>query len=148
MKDQSFGIIPLLQRNQSVLFLLVQHQAGHWGFPKGHAELDETAIQAACRELEEETGISVYQLIDAPPFSESYGFIKKDQIIKKTVTYFLAIVQSAEVHFQRKEIRAYAWLPFEEASERISFLQSKQLLDQVRQYLLQSSSSGLNLTSK
>ncbi|WP_341367635.1 NUDIX hydrolase [Yoonia sp. BS5-3] len=42
-------------------FLLVQRRkapnAGTWGFPGGHVELGETALEAAARELREETGI-------------------------------------------------------------------------------------------
>lgn len=135
MKEASFGIVPMLQQDGKILFLLVQHRAGHWGFPKGHAEPGETPIQSACRELEEETGIAAYQLLDAPAFTESYKVLKKLRIIEKTVTYFLATVQSAEVNVQEKEIQAFAWLPFQEALSRVTFAQSQQLLKQIGQYL-------------
>ncbi|MEP6266931.1 MAG: NUDIX hydrolase [Paracoccaceae bacterium] len=42
-------------------FLLVKRRnepdAGLWGFPGGHVELGETAMEAAARELREETGV-------------------------------------------------------------------------------------------
>jgi 8-oxo-dGTP pyrophosphatase MutT (NUDIX family) len=135
IKDESFGIVPLLSQNEAHLFLLVQHQAGHWSFPKGHAEPGESPLQAACREFEEETGIIHYQLLDAPSFTETYSFVKKQQPIEKTVTYFLATVPSAEVQVQESEVQAYAWLPFPEALTWITFPQSQQLLQQVEQYL-------------
>lgn len=134
MKDLSFGIVPLLQQNGERLFLLVQHRAGHWSFPKGHAEVGETPLQAACREFEEETGITNYQLLDAPAFTETYSLVKKQQPIEKTVTYFLATAQSAEVNFQADEIQAYAWLPLSGALARITYPQSQQLLQEIHEY--------------
>ncbi len=145
MKDQSFGIVPLLQQNGEHLFLLVQHQAGHWSFPKGHAEADETPLQAACREFEEETGITDYQLLKTPAFTETYSFVKKQQPIEKVVTYFLATVQSAEVRVQEAEVQAYAWLLFPEALARITYAQSQQLLQQIEQYLQENLSTQTNL---
>ncbi|APG48424.1 NUDIX hydrolase [Phaeobacter porticola] len=42
--------------------ILVQRKsppnAGWWGFPGGHVELGETAMEAAARELQEETGVT------------------------------------------------------------------------------------------
>ncbi len=37
--------------------LVQSHFAGFWGFPKGHVEGDETLLEAARREIAEETGL-------------------------------------------------------------------------------------------
>lgn len=39
--------------------LLVKQTKGHWGFPKGHVEADETEVETAIREVKEETNIDV-----------------------------------------------------------------------------------------
>lgn len=44
------GQVILIQRK-------TEPNAGWWGFPGGHVELGETAMQAAIRELREETGV-------------------------------------------------------------------------------------------
>ena len=133
--EQSFGLVPIAPQAGDNLFLLIQHRAGHWGFPKGHAEAGETPLQAACREFEEETGIRDYQVHDSPPFVEVYRLVKPKQTVEKTVTYFVAWVQSMQVIPQEAEIRAYRWLPYEAALAQITFEQSRQLLTQVVQAL-------------
>lgn len=135
MKDQAFGIVPVYIENGVEQFLLVQHQAGHWSFPKGHAEAGESAIETACRELKEETGIRKFELMGTQSFREQYQILKKKQAIDKTVTYFVAQVRSPKVTCQADEIRNYAWLPFQEALAQITFEPSKQILRQVWQYL-------------
>lgn len=37
--------------------IFIDKDAGHWGIPKGQFEADETPLQAAVREFEEETGL-------------------------------------------------------------------------------------------
>ncbi|QYO62936.1 bis(5'-nucleosyl)-tetraphosphatase [Leptolyngbya sp. 7M] len=150
--DQAFGIVPILAAPggsspevDAEKYLLIQHQAGHWGFPKGHAELGETPIESACREFEEETGIRAYRLIGTTSFSETYTVFKKSKTLRKTVTYFVALVNSAEVNYQADEIRDYAWLPFQAALEQITFVQSKQLLIQVNDYFRTNLGNLLNI---
>jgi bis(5'-nucleosidyl)-tetraphosphatase len=131
--EASFGLIPVARCGDVHQFLLIQHQAGHWGFPKGHAEPGETPLEAACREFEEETGIRDYQVSESPSLVEVYRFVKAQKnktqkTIEKTVTYFVAWVQSMQVMPQEKEIQGYLWLPYEAALTQISFEQSQQLL--------------------
>lgn len=53
------GAIAVVIRDSSVLLARRGNppDAGLWGFPGGHVEPGETALQAAARELREETGI-------------------------------------------------------------------------------------------
>lgn len=135
MKDEAFGIIPVVKQEVGHLFLLVQQNKGTWGFPKGHAEGKESAIQAACREFEEETGIRAYTLVDDFMLTEKYSFTRNRQAIAKTVQYFLAFVHSTTVTTQPEEIQNYQWLPFEEAFMILNFECRKQILHQAHQYL-------------
>jgi len=132
--SQAFGVVPIRRTPGSFEYLLIQHQAGHWGFPKGHAEGEETPFESASREFEEETGILDYRIDESVCFSESYILEEKGVTKEKTVVYFPAVVHSLEVTVQVAEIGDYAWLSHAQARERISFEESRQLLDEANQY--------------
>lgn len=134
MKDEAFGIVPIRREADGDRFLLIQHLAGHWGFPKGHAEPGESAIVAAQREFEEETGIQEYEVLEQS-FMERYSFTKNGQVVEKSVTYFPAFVQSGNVFYQEDEIRDYAWVTYDDAIQKITFDQARQILIQVGEYL-------------
>lgn len=55
--EKSCGVIVFRKNLDHVEVLLVHHNLGHWGFPKGHVEPDETEEETAIREVFEETGI-------------------------------------------------------------------------------------------
>lgn len=135
VKDEAFGVVPILRRNGVYHFLLIQHHAGHWGFPKGHADPGESSLQTACREFVEETGITDYTLLNEQSFSERYLFTRRGQRFEKTVTYYPAFVQSPIVNYQKAEIQDYTWAPFETAIAILSFRGARQVLTDVRQYL-------------
>ncbi|MEG4943973.1 NUDIX domain-containing protein [Microcoleus sp. F4-D5] len=135
MKDECFGIVPIFGKEADALFLLIQHQAGHWAFPKGHANPGESPAETARREFEEETGISDFEMLDKPSFTEHYSFVKNGEPIEKTVTYFLGFVKSMEVVLQEEEVQNSAWLCFEEAVKRITFDANRQMFGEVKAYL-------------
>jgi len=139
LEDASFGVIPILPTEGGDRFLLVQHRAGHWGFPKGHAHPTETAQEAACRELTEETGISQYRLLSSPPLVEQYSFREGTQMIRKTVTYYLAQVSDDRVKIQLEEIRSYAWLFADQVLERLTYDTTRMLFRQAIATLAQMS---------
>ena len=135
-RDEAFGIVPILQTDGAYQFLLIQHNAGHWGFPKGHADPGESALQAACREFTEETGIVEYRLLEGASFSEQYMFTRSGRKFEKTVIYFPALVKSVTVNCQEAEIKAYAWVSFQQAIAQLTFNGARRVLTDVHQYLL------------
>ena len=103
-QDQSYGVIPLSYRDNHWEVFLIQHRHGyHWGFPKGHAELNETPEEAARRELKEETNLDVVRFLQMEPLSEQYQFVLDKHRVFKRVLYFVAEV-SGETILQKKEI--------------------------------------------
>ena len=151
VQDQAFGIVPIFAPTDSpqarwevgdrpdvatFQYLLIQHHAGHWAFPKGHADPGETPLQTAQREFEEETGIRDYTVIPTISFTERYEFLKpkKDRLVQKTVTYFPAWVHTQTVALQASEIQNHAWLDFERAIAQINYEANRAVLHQVRAF--------------
>ncbi len=136
--DESFGVIAVHQNGETLRFLIIQHNAGHWAFPKGHAERDETAKQAALREFREETGVKDVTLFDDRIFEERYtktlpGNAKK--LVRKTVQYFVGQVENTKVKVQPEEIQDYRWATLEEARKLITYSESRRLLEEAAKYL-------------
>lgn len=137
--DFSCGVVPVWFSDQGPRYLLVQHNAGHWAFPKGHPEADETPIETARRELAEETGITRVALLAGPAFDERYRFTKRSgKAVDKLVTYYLGEVDpdaAASVVVQEEEVRAYEWGDAAQTRERLTFAEGRALFDEARAYL-------------
>lgn len=134
--DFSCGIVPVQVADGEAKFLLVRHQAGHWGFPKGHPERGEDEVATALRELHEETGLRVHRVFPEYRFAESYLCMKRGHTVEKTVAYFLALIADPRVTLDQRELRDSTWLPFTAAVQRITFAEGKHLLRAAQQMLL------------
>ncbi|MBM3184423.1 MAG: NUDIX domain-containing protein [Chlamydiae bacterium] len=134
-REESFGIIPLSRKNGNWEVFLIQHRGGrYWGFPKGHREPKETALEAASRELKEETNLDCVRLLREKPLEEEYSFHFDRKRILKKVLYFIAEVDGT-VHLQKTEINDGTWLPFPEAIEQVTHPEGKAILTEVMRYL-------------
>lgn len=131
MKQESFGIIPLLKEQGQWQVFLIQHRRGrYWGFPKGHAEGDETPEQAAFRELKEETNLEVVRCLGTEPLVEQYQFLAEGRRVSKQVTYFVAEVRGSVI-LQKEEIQNGIWIGFPEAIEKVTHPEGKAILSRV-----------------
>ena len=137
IEDFSCGVIPYRVVDGVRQFLLVQHKAGHWAFPKGHPEQGESQVETARRELAEETGIDRVELDEGHPFEERYLFTKRSgKRVDKRVVYYLGLADpSQSVRVQEAEVSDYAWGDAEATRERMTFEEGRALVDAVMSYL-------------
>ena len=102
---------------------------GYWGFPKGHLEEGENPIQAAIREVQEETGFVVTIGESLKPISETkYTYSWKNVKINKTVWYFKMTIVKAFSLEPDNEVEEVALENFESAYNILSFENDKKLL--------------------
>lgn len=135
--DFSCGVIPYRTIDGRRQFLLIQHKAGHWAFPKGHPEDGETHLQTARRELAEETGIDAVQIDATRAFDESYRFTKRSgkQVRKRVVYYVGEVGADQAVVLQQAEVSDHLWADAQATRDRMSFDEGRALLDEVLAYL-------------
>lgn len=114
--DEAFGVVVVrIDCIPPRILMVSSRDKGFWGFPKGHKEAGEKPIEAACRELFEETGV-VCKPLPEPIFSAS-RFLKKDfRQVYKTNYFFLSFIShEPEVKIQESEIGEFTWATFDEA---------------------------------
>ena len=111
--------------------MLLKHNEGHWSYPKGHIENNETEEETALREIKEETNLEV-ELIKG--FRTVITYSPKENIIKDVV-FFLAKPKTTNVKVQKKEIETYKWISLDKAKNLITYNDDKQVLDKVISYL-------------
>lgn len=134
MKVTCYGIIPCRKKGETWEVFLIHQKKGHWGFPKGHPDAGESPTESAQRELAEETGLRVVQWIITEPFKEYYNFAEEGISYEKTVQYYLALVEGTPT-LQQAEVAGGGWHSFPMAYNRITFKNTRHLLEKVAEEL-------------
>jgi len=138
MKEVSAGAI-IFKREKEIKYLLLfrkkdEHFSALWSFPRGKIEENETDIDAAKREIEEETGLDDIKFLEN--FKEKINwFYKKDaQVIYKESTFFLAEYKSGDVKIS-EEHNDFKWCNYKEAMELLKFKNIKEVLEKADKFL-------------
>lgn len=142
-KIKSAGAIVFRKGKNEIRYLLICYgtkEKSWWDFPRGQIEEGETEEEAAKREIFEETGIK--DLKFRPDFQESYKYFfrgqkpeDKNELIFKENIIFLAETKEKRIKLSFEHYD-FAWLPYEEALEKLTFKNSKEILKKANQCLI------------
>ncbi|RMD69747.1 MAG: NUDIX domain-containing protein [Gammaproteobacteria bacterium] len=120
VKTLSAGVIVVRRENGEWRYLLLRAY-NYWDFPKGIVEPGEDPLQAAIREVKEETGIEDlvfrwgYDYRETPPYGKG-----------KVARYYVAETRTRKVilpvspELGRPEHDEYRWVSYEEARRLLS----------------------------
>lgn len=97
------------------------------GLPKGHIDGQETAEQAATREVREETGVQA-ELLESLG-EVRYWYVREGRRISKSVHFFLFGYLSGDVADHDDEVLEARWLPVEQACGELTYPGERKMLE-------------------
>jgi bis(5'-nucleosidyl)-tetraphosphatase len=129
INEKSCGAIVYRKHHGNTEILLIKHvNSGHWSFPKGHVEANETEIETAIREIKEETGLDV--IID-PTFRETVSYSPKKDT-QKVVVYFIAKARNYDFTPQEEEIADIKWVEIGHALSILTYENDRSIVNKAK----------------
>lgn len=129
LHEKSCGAIVYRRFHGNIEILLIKHvNSGHWSFPKGHVEGNETELETARREIKEETGLDV--ILDQT-FRETVTYSPRRDT-QKVVVYFLALARNYDYVPQEEEIAEIRWVDILRATRLLTYENDKTIVNKAR----------------
>lgn len=122
--EKSCGAILFREGAHGREYLILTSTQGHTTLCKGHVEEGESERETARREIREETGLEV-EFVEAFRYMITYSPYRG---CTKDVVFFLARVVGGTLCCQPSEVAGAEYLPFEEASARLTHDSDRQTL--------------------
>jgi 8-oxo-dGTP pyrophosphatase MutT (NUDIX family) len=134
LREKSCGAVIFVRKDDVAKYLLLNYAAGHWDFVKGNVEVNENEQQTVVRELQEETSITQARFIDGFRESIAYFYRRQGMTVHKEVVFFImeAFTDKVELSFEHV---GYIWLDYKHAMEKLTFKNSKDVLQKVHYFL-------------
>ena len=131
-REKSCGALVYRKKGDRLQILILKHKlGGQWSFPKGHVENDETEIETALREVNEETGLKI-QILDH--FRESVSYYPKPGV-NKEVVYFLGYAKDSRTTMKEDEIGEIRWVDLRRCHIYLIYRNDKLLLNRAKIHL-------------
>lgn len=130
-EEKSCGAVVWRPWEEGRQYLLIRHNGGHWSFPKGHVENQETEVETAIREIWEETGLHVE--VDVG-FRKTVTYSPKPGTVKDVI-FFTAVPTGGRERPQESEISQLGWFSFREAAKRVTYATDEDILLAAESYL-------------
>jgi 8-oxo-dGTP pyrophosphatase MutT (NUDIX family) len=108
--------------------LLIRDPYSKWGLPKGHVEEGESSLEAAVREVREETGLT---RLDVGPSlgTIDWYFMSQDDLVHKFCDYFLMASPNGDPSPEVSEgITECRWLPVKEAIATVAYDNAREVV--------------------
>lgn len=113
-KEKSCGCI-VFDEEKNVLLVRMVH--GHYSFPKGHVERNETEFETALREVKEETNIEC-DIISGFRHISTYSPFPN---VVKDVVFFVAKSTSSDIVKQEEEVSECGFYSIETILKLVTF---------------------------
>lgn len=111
--------------------LVIRHRKGEWVFPKGHVEDDERLVETALREVSEEAGV---QASCPEPEARWVTRYVNARAEPREITWFLLETDADTPTMREALFPEGAFLPPNEALERLTFDEDRRLLERVLEH--------------
>lgn len=135
-REKSCGAIVCKIQDGDIYTLVIRQNDGHWGFPKGHVEDQETEQETARREVREETGVKI-RFIDG--FREETHYSPRPGV-QKDVVYFMANPDGGKLCAQEEEISELHWVRLVDAAALLTYDNDANLLRKAVRFLKETES--------
>ena len=120
------GAVFRVDDSRPIFLLLGFRRRNAWCLPKGIIEEGETEVEAAKREVMEETGLKDLSLIKKIG-NIHYNFWSRGRNLDKTVHFYLFETRQRETTVG-EEHDMYAWFSFERALEALTYRNEREIL--------------------
>jgi len=101
--------------------------------PKGHIDRGETPIEAAQREVREETGIVADPLCELG--EARYWYRRDGQTIPKSVSFFLFSFLEGDTSDHDEEVEEVRWIGLAEAQRELTHAAEREIVERAVKYL-------------